>query len=430
MSNVTLQETSALESLQNSQKRFHSRFVVYSANTMGVMIIATAMARNYFTDYSFLKLLAPYLTGVLCFVVGYREKSGKSAKWHAYAIILGIVGVAINAALFNGGFKAPAVAGILLMPMFCTSALGYQGRWIGLAASMGTIAGIMALEFTGSVAPFQGESSKFYPIVFTGIIGISFLIINAYERSRLENEQAILRMNAQLIAADKLSSLGEMASGVAHEINNPLAIIQGKITQMRRQLASGSADTERLLKDAEKIENTVDRISKIILGLRTFSRNSENDEMAPMKFSSIISGTIDLCNERFSSNDVRLSFESKTEAQVNCRASQLGQVVMNLLSNAFDAVTEQKGPEPKWVQVVLSEKDSSLVLTVTDSGHGIPEAIVKKMLDPFFTTKPVGKGTGLGLSICSGIIQGHHGRLEYDSSAPNTRFVVTLPKVS
>jgi C4-dicarboxylate-specific signal transduction histidine kinase len=110
---------------------------------------------------------------------------------------------------------------------------------------------------------------------------------------------------------------------------------------------------------------------------------------------------------------------------IECRESQISQVLLNLLSNAHDAV---QGTEKAWIALSVKELGEHFEISVTDSGHGIPESIAQKVMKPFFTTKPLGKGTGLGLSISSNIMIDHHGELRVDTTSANTRFVMTLPK--
>ena len=110
---------------------------------------------------------------------------------------------------------------------------------------------------------------------------------------------------------------------------------------------------------------------------------------------------------------------------LECRPTQMAQVLLNLLTNAFDAVEKL---EEKWVRIEARDGGETVEFAVVDSGAGLPEGIRDKVLQPFFTTKAVGKGTGLGLSIATGIIESHHGTLDVDTEAPNTRFVIRLPK--
>jgi PAS domain S-box-containing protein len=231
-------------------------------------------------------------------------------------------------------------------------------------------------------------------------------------------------LQATLINASKMTALGEMASGIAHEINNPLGIIRGKTLQLARKLKKGSIDLEHFKIEFEKIEETSIRIAKIIQGLRSFSRNAQNDPMKKVSISEIVQDTIELCGERFEDFGIDLQVKCNPEMTAECRGSQISQVLMNLLGNAHDAVT---GLQDKWVRLEASADGQFIELSVTDSGPGIPTDTLDKMMQPFFSTKEVGKGTGLGLSISKGIIEDHEGEFYYDRESRNTRFVVKIP---
>lgn len=229
----------------------------------------------------------------------------------------------------------------------------------------------------------------------------------------------------QISEASRLSTLGEMAAGIAHEINNPLTIIQCKSKILKRKCEDGSLDKEVNLKDFEVINDTVDRIVTIVKGLKTYSRNSEHDPLRPANLKSLIDETFALCIDRFKFNGVNVSITCPRSIELNCRPSQISQVLMNLISNSYDAIIDL---EEKWISINALEEDEHFKIIVADSGHGIPESIAEKMTQAFFTTKEVGKGTGLGLSISMGILETHGGSLAYDSQKPNTTFVLTFPK--
>jgi len=232
----------------------------------------------------------------------------------------------------------------------------------------------------------------------------------------------------RLLHASKMSSLGEMSSGIAHEINNPLAIIHGKSHQIRRHLSALSTpESAPLVKLTEDIDQTVERISKIIKGLRSFSREGEKDPFELRSVKTLVDETLAFCATRFKHHEIELKVGKIGESlTLQCRPSQIAQVLLNLLNNAYDAV--QNLPD-RWVAIEATDRGQFIDLLITDSGSGIPEKIRERMMDPFFTTKEVGKGTGLGLSISLGILKSHQGSLLIDPSHPNTRFVIQLPKL-
>lgn len=232
----------------------------------------------------------------------------------------------------------------------------------------------------------------------------------------------------KMIQASKMSSLGEMSSGIAHEINNPLAILQGRNHQIRMLLERDPLDRETLKKITGDIDQTVQRISRIIKGLQSFSRDGSQDPYERKPLKAILEDTLSFCSTRFKHHDIRIEMDSIGEdLSVECRPSQVSQVFLNLLNNAFDAV--QCLPE-RWVKIDALANESRITVRITDSGNGIPESIREKILQPFFTTKEVGKGTGLGLSISLGILKSHGGTLEVDSQCKNTRFLIHLPRAN
>ena len=231
---------------------------------------------------------------------------------------------------------------------------------------------------------------------------------------------------AQLATNSKLTSLGEMASGVAHEINNPLAIIRGKAQLIDRVIDAETVDKEKVKKLVSSIDATVERIAKIIKGLKTFTRDAGGDPFEKATIKSIVDDTLSFCQSRFHSHEVSFQLGPIDESlSIECRASQISQVLLNLLNNAFDAVSELK---EKWVSLEIQDQGDFVRLLIKDSGKGIPPEIREKILQPFFTTKPVGKGTGLGLSITSGIVKSHQGSFSIDTKCENTCFVIHLPK--
>lgn len=173
-----------------------------------------------------------------------------------------------------------------------------------------------------------------------------------------------------------------------------------------------------------QIQSTVDRISKIIKGLRHFARDSSNEPLEQIKLEELIVSTIGLCSERFSQNKIDFIVKDIPNITLNCRSIQISQVLLNLLNNAFDAI---EALSEKKIILPFRLIEGFIEIVVTDNGPGIPFAVQEKIMEPFFSTKPVGKGMGLGLSISRGIIEEHHGRLYFSSSPGQTQFVMKLP---
>lgn len=238
-------------------------------------------------------------------------------------------------------------------------------------------------------------------------------------RERLKEQQT----NAEYSA--KMATLGEMAGGIAHEINTPLAVISLQAEQFMIDLKRPHWTPEKAEKAMEVILSTTDRIAKIVQGLRTFARDATHDPMVAVPLSYLYQETLILCKNRLGVAGVRLDFiPPDPKLMIFCRATQISQVLLNLINNSFDAIASL--PE-KWIEVLTMRNDKWVEIRVRDSGRGIPEEIREKMMHPFFTTKPVGQGTGLGLSISKGIVEAHGGELLIDTTDANTCFVIRLP---
>jgi signal transduction histidine kinase len=265
---------------------------------------------------------------------------------------------------------------------------------------------------------------------------VAFLVklitnINAYVveglKLRLENEElagGLKEAQDRLVESEKMAALGRMAGGVAHEISSPLAVLPLQIESLRLTWGKPNPAVNVLEEIAAKMEGIVIRIGKIMMGLRAVALQKGGEEMAIVPVKRIFEETIEFCRMRFKVQGIELRVLPVPDGLAwNCRAVEIGQVLMNLLNNAFDAV---KDKENAWVEIAAICKGTKILVTVTDSGNGVPLEIREKIMEPFFTTKAVGDGMGLGLSIAHGFVKAHGGTLEVDQTCANTRFVVTL----
>lgn len=243
----------------------------------------------------------------------------------------------------------------------------------------------------------------------------------------IERTKELDQSKMQLIESSKMASLGEMASGMAHEINNPLTIIQGKIQVIMMILNEHKISDEAIFNELNKIKSTANRIEKIVKGLRNFSRAANQDpfELTPLR--DIISETLDLCSEKMKAEGIRFTLHEIPPVSIRCRPTEISQVLINLLNNSRDAIHER---EVKWIDVDFRTMNDKIRIIITDSGESIPEEIAQKMMEPFFTTKEVGKGTGLGLSISKGIVNIHNGDLWLDRESRHTRFIIEFKAYS
>jgi len=232
------------------------------------------------------------------------------------------------------------------------------------------------------------------------------------------------RLKDQIYHMDKLSSLGTLTSGVAHEINNPLTGIIG-YTEMLLMNEQGEP-TRKYLKN---IYESAIRCKKIVENMLTFSRQNPPHKN-PEDINDIINKTIELHEYWLKSTNIEIVKNYGEVPYTAVDRQQMQQVVLNLLINAEHAISETGGRGRIGFNTEYDRGSNSIVITISDNGAGIPPEILPKIFDPFFTTKPVNVGTGLGLSIAHGIIAEQGGTIEAKSErGKGTSFIITLPKM-
>ncbi len=268
--------------------------------------------------------------------------------------------------------------------------------------------------FKGASSPVLQDDSS---ILWDGLL----LDITAQK----ETEERLRMQDAKLVATSKLVALGEMAGGVAHEINTPLNAILLCAEQIQSSIKDNNVDPNEMLEMSGLISETAQRIAKIVRGLKSFARDGSKEDLEDTDAEMLVDETLSLCRQRMEQNGVKLNFvKPQVPIMMYCRSIQISQVILNLLNNSFDAVVGT--PEP-WIKLEIKSDEHTVSFEVTDSGPGLSGEVKTRLFQPFFTTKEFGKGTGIGLSISKGIIESHHGKLFVDDSSPNTKFVVVIP---
>jgi signal transduction histidine kinase len=257
------------------------------------------------------------------------------------------------------------------------------------------------------------------------------LLLRIETAERLQQSEAERsRLTTQLRQEQRLSTIGTLASGVAHEINNPLNVMINYAQLIHDRLPQGC---EQLAEFCQEILEEGQRITNIVRNLQSFSRyeKTEHKLESPKK---LVEGVLSLVGRLLSKDEIALTLEIAPDLpQVTCSAPQIQQIILNLIINGRDAINERyqgyHAEKKLVIRIDLHNNDTnSMRFSFIDCGFGIPEAIQEKIFDPFFTTKDPDKGTGLGLSICQAISHEHKGQLSFETSlGSGTTFMLDLP---
>lgn len=233
----------------------------------------------------------------------------------------------------------------------------------------------------------------------------------------------------QIYQSSKMATLGEMATGLAHEISQPLTVMHMALTNILKRLDSSEAiDPKYLLDKLKRLESQVSRVSKVVDHMRLFGRHSEI-EGTLFDPTAAIQGAVLLVQEGMEKDSVRVTMDLLPLPQIKGHVDRFEQVLINLLLNAQYASTRyfNEAGRPAWIHIYSKVENDMVCITVEDSGGGIPDDLLDRIFEPFVTTKPVGKGTGLGLSVSYGIINLMRGKLTAESGLYGARFTISVP---
>lgn len=253
------------------------------------------------------------------------------------------------------------------------------------------------------------------------IVGISSDLTNI-KLAEKEKE----KIQAQLFHQEKLASVGTLAAGVAHEINNPLTIIKG-FTDILKKKLSQNIITQNEFDILDKQEKAAERIANIVAGLRNFTR-ADTDSLEIIDLNKVIQETLDLIQIMFIKENITIEATLDcTDPKIKANIGKLQQVLINMLTNAKDAILEIH--KHGIIKITTANIKKTIVISISDDGAGVDEKLKDKIFDTFYTTKPPGKGTGLGLSISHSIITSFGGAISVESKKNiGTTFTITLPK--
>lgn len=313
---------------------------------------------------------------------------------------------------------------------------------------------IKAVTQVAKQATQEGNFDLQAPVTTDDEVGVLATSLNQLIQQVAAKIRELQQTQAQLIQSEKMSGLGQMVAGIAHEINNPVNFIYGNLDHVNAYMRAllelvnlyqqhyhqplpeiqekiNDIEFNFICEDLPKILSSMhvgtERLRQIILSLRNFSRLDEA-EMKQVDIHEGIDNTLLILNHRLNP-DIKLIKQYQPLPLINCYPAQLNQVFMNIISNAVDELLEHQQLSLKQLIIQTQVVDSNQIqVRIRDNGPGIAPEIKDKIFDPFFTTKPVGQGTGMGLAIAYQIIEKHHGSIDvFSELGQGAEFIVTLP---
>ena len=389
----------------------------------------------------------------------YLYKNGLSKAVAAHLFLSQHAVSFIIQAYFQGGLMAPAPAAFFLLPAVSMLILGKKSAiwWVGISVLMTTI--FLIYESSIGPLPIGYNQEKQRMFFYSSLVGTNvtiFFILLVYENSKNRALESVQKKNAdlistqsQLIQAEKMASLGELTAGIAHEIQNPLNFVNNfsevnteLIDEMQLEMDKGNIEDAKAIsndiKENElKINHHGKRADAIVKGMLLHSRSNSGIK-EPSDINALADEYLRLAYHGLRAKDKSFNANLKTDfdesiGKIDIIPQDLGRVVLNLINNAFYAVSEKKQlPDDTYLPTVnLSTKslNGKIEIKVADNGNGIPQKVLDKIYQPFFTTKPSGQGTGLGLSMSYEIVtKGHGGELKVETEeGAGTTFTIVLP---
>ncbi|MEE3080142.1 MAG: HAMP domain-containing sensor histidine kinase [Bdellovibrionota bacterium] len=333
---------------------------------------------------------------------------------------------------------------------------------IEILMSIAIYTGVVAGSLTTNAASFK-SSISFILSMFIPVIGASLIYDYQYHnyaallltfaivgylkgakviynsiyksvKTSLENEELVnqvIESNAKRIEAERnslqssrLATVGEMAAGIAHEINNPLAIISGNMDLLKLKLKNENTKSD-LSKYFEACDKNVKRVSSLVKSLKRMSYDNKDDEVAKVSLRQVIDDAFSFTTEKLKYHKVDFSLNIKDlDVDLYCNGLHISQILLNLVNNSVYAISNFEKP---WIKIESYIEDEFYVLEVVDCGKGIPRDVAEKIFDPFYTTKDINSGTGLGLSLSRTMAKNSGGDLLFDFKSPNTKFILKVP---
>ena len=426
--------TSDLSSFEAKRIRLVNRLCLSLGSISLLFILPWGLKKNITMVSGNVVLLIFYLLGILS---NYK-------KFHAFASMLLIFTTSTGIFALSGmiGLNSPLHYCLTSFSAFSIVLFKRENRpmiFIGIIYPLILLFILIYNDFN----VFPGHIDKLsmgplidYIINFIIILTVIICFYNYYmgaedklrslHEKHLKNQELLHEERARSLVNSKMAALGEMAGGIAHEINNPLFLIKAISESMIRDISKNELSSEQIIKKCKMIESTCSRMSNIIRSLKTISGSSENCPLMSHNIQDFIEDTLILCQHRFylANYPVNVIYETH-DYQVMVRPVEVVQVLVNLLNNAHDALEGVANPH---VDIRIKKEKNYLIINVEDNGSGIRQEDQDKVFETFYTSKAPDKGTGLGLPISKKLAQNNNGDISFTSVPGKTIFSLKLPQ--
>ncbi|MDH5676415.1 MAG: ATP-binding protein [Myxococcales bacterium] len=362
-------------------------------------------------------------------------------------LLLAIISLAIATAVYHrGGFGSPVLAAIGVVPLFATLLGGRRAGLLWLAPTL-----LMALGFSGAEALGVDIIDRVPEAKRIGTTTIAYLLVpivlfaiaSAYDWSREQAQHEMLQAERARVAAveqaraletDRIVSLGMLAAGVGHEINNPLSVVIANLgflsEDLRDALGAGKALPQEIAELLDDTTRAAERIARITSEMKLFAHVGDEAQLEMVDVRAVMGSALSLLHNEIR-HRARLQCKFEEVPVTLASSSRLGQVFVNLLTNAAQAIALGSAEQDRIEVTIDRETDGSIRVRICDSGHGMTPQVQKEIFKPFYTTKPKGEGTGLGLAICKDLIGAMGGTITVESEVDKgSCFTVSLPVVS
>ena len=333
-------------------------------------------------------------------------------------LTLGILVISLRSAS-TGGIYSPVAVWLTLVPAVAILLLPLRHSFLWMGITILTLVPLTFPEFLGfTITQKKSSVTIQFIVVAIFILVVSFLVF-FYERERIRNEKKIQESEKKLASGKRLIALGNISGGLAHEINNPLAIIKGHVDLLKLKMAKDKLHDPYLSFAIEEMRNNITRIQGIVDSMRTFTNDDFFMATGKVQLRPVIEEAFHQKSGKLGQFNIEYSITTNSDAVVSGNRESILRILLNLIENSIDELKEKPSG---WIRVNVEEKEKTVLMTFADSGKGIKQDIEEQIMEPFFTTKPVGSGIGLGLTICYNLMKNQGGSITYDSHAENTTF--------